>query len=78
MFKVGTSASATFKIQESDSTDVGTFNGRGQRSDFYMKENMFIEKRERRIKSSGELREITFKGIQANRNKNYNIGIFKF
>jgi hypothetical protein len=30
---------------------------------------LFIEKRERRIKSAGELREITYKGLQAIRGK---------
>jgi hypothetical protein len=40
------------------------------KEDFYKsKSGMFVEKRERRIKSSGELQEITFKGIMSKKSK---------
>jgi len=61
---VGTSAAATFKIKDIGSGSfVKSFNigqsfRSGKKSPFE-----FVEKRGSRIKSSGELREITFKGI---------------
>lgn len=67
--RVGNTASATFKIKVSELAGTETFKQKGFMRDFYSKNNMFIEKRERRIKSSGELTEITFKGIQTNKMK---------
>jgi hypothetical protein len=67
--KVGTSASATFKIKNSNLTSSQSFKGRGNLQDFYNKDNLFIEKRSRRIKSLGELQEITYKGLQAQKFK---------
>lgn len=68
-FKVGTSASASFKIEPSRLGSQQTFKGRGLFQDFYKKGNIFIEKRERRIKSAGEKQEITMKGLQAQKFK---------
>jgi hypothetical protein len=69
-FRVGTSARASFRITKAKSgSKKKRFYGRGITGDFYKKGNIFIEKRERRIKSSGEKEQITMKGIQANRGK---------
>lgn len=63
---VGNSAAASFKIVEAGGPAVGKFAGRGNIKDFIKKAgNIFIEKPSRRIKSIGELQEITFKGIQS-------------
>lgn len=68
-YNVGTSAAASFYVQ-----DIAT----GQRvnpnlgKDFYLsarEPGVAIERRSRRIKSGGELRDITYKGIQARRNR---------
>lgn len=69
-FRVGTTSQATFKIAPAGTTATGIFKGQGNLSDFYKKGNLYIEKKERRIKSPGELREITFKGIASKRSKN--------
>ena len=75
---VGTTSSATFKIFSSGKTsEVG---GRGliNKNDFYSpKKDFFVEKRSRRIKSKGELQEITFKGLSTLKNKKggFNFGI---
>ena len=73
-FVVGNTAAATFRLQKAFGS-LGSFKGRGIAQDFDMKIDrrtggiVHIEKARRRIKSSGELREITYKGIQANRTK---------
>ena len=67
-YKVGTSASASFKLVESGRV-TGTNKARGNIKDFYKKKDTYIEKRGRRIKSFGELKEITFKGIASNKGK---------
>lgn len=66
---VGTSAAASFKIFETGGFTTSTGGGGLLNPrDFYEKQQgLFIEKRGRRIKSTGELREITYKGISANR-----------
>ena len=65
--RVGTTAAASFKIEEASvgGTDLKI---RPDLSDFYKstkEKGVFVEKKERRIKSAGELSEITFKGIKA-------------
>ena len=64
-FNVGHTSAATFKVMPAGRPATGSFKKKGFMGDFYKKGNLFIEKRGRRIKSSGELREITYKGIQA-------------
>jgi len=71
-FKVGTSASASFKIVPSGSFVSSSFNKKANLSDFNIKNDVFIEKKEKRIKSFGELQEITFKGVASNKNKSRN------
>jgi len=61
---VGTTAAASFKILPSQSMASSSFSGRGVISDFTQKNGVFIEKPSRRIKSRGELEEITFKGLK--------------
>jgi len=68
-FKVGNTAAATFKLRASSSNQLGSFTGRGFLNDFSQKNGLFIEKRGRRIKSKGELEEITFKGLKSLRSK---------
>ena len=68
-FRVGNSASATFKILPSKLEKSQSFTGKGVLADFYSKGDLFIEKRSRRIKSLGELQQITYKGIQAQKFK---------
>lgn len=68
-FKVQTTARATFKIAEANGQAQDVFKLRANLKDFYKKDDLFIEKKERRIKSIGELQEITFKGIQARKTK---------
>jgi hypothetical protein len=63
----GTSASATFFVESTTEKGTATFGSPGFAGDFYKKGKLFIEKRERRIKSEGELQEITFKGIASQR-----------
>jgi len=62
---VGTSAAATFKLEETKSNRLGSFSGSGNLKDFYRKGSLYIEKRSKRIKSSGEKEEITLKGLSA-------------
>lgn len=69
-FKVGTSASATFKLVESNKPGNKFFSPLANIKDFTQKKNKeltFVEKRERRIKSAGELKEITFAPRRKNR-----------
>jgi hypothetical protein len=67
--RVGTTAAATFKIQPTRLPVSQRFRAKGIMADFYKKaargSTLFIEKRERRIKSKGELQEITFKGLRS-------------
>lgn len=68
-FYVGTTARASFKLEASKG-ELGVFKGQGFAKDFYKNnKGFFIEKRGRRIKSVGEKREITYKGIASNRGK---------
>ena len=62
-------------FKESNQTATGSFKQRGVLTDFYRKGNIYIEKPSRRIKSSGELSEITFKGIWSLKNKKRTWGI---
>jgi hypothetical protein len=68
---VGTTASASFKVVERKSQRVVNLQGMGLSNDrFYTsrkESGVLIEKSSKRIKSLGELREITFKGIQTQR-----------
>jgi hypothetical protein len=67
---VGTSARASFKIVPSfQPVNFDYKQSYNRMTDFYKKGEVFIERRSKRIKSFGEKKEITFKGIQANRNK---------
>lgn len=62
---VGNSASATFRLtQRGKPISVNS-----QSSSFYSKGTNVIEKRGRRIKSRGELSEITYKGINSQRKR---------
>ena len=61
--KVGTSAAATFRVTKGGRPVEIPFNDKR----FYGKGTEIIEKPKFRIKSSGELREITFKGIETQR-----------
>ena len=67
--RVGTTAAATFKIQKASRPATGRFTGRGILRDFTRKGSLYIEKPSRRIKSTGELQEITFKGIKSKKSK---------
>ena len=62
---VGRTAAATFKLVPTKAKQLGKFTGRGNLRDFYRKGSLFIEKRGRRIKSRGEVEEITLKGLAA-------------
>jgi hypothetical protein len=69
-FRVGNSSAATFKIIAANEAVSGTFAGKGNFNDFERKSGgLFIEKRGRRIKSQGELKDITYKGIAAKKIK---------
>jgi hypothetical protein len=69
---VGTSASVSLRVKR---LEGGIVNPSGfLSSDFRLsrrEEGVLIERRSRRIKSGGELSEITFKGIQSQKNKNF-------
>lgn len=70
--KVGTSAAASFKIMKSNSYVRSNSNVMTDLSDFNKsskEENVWVEKLGRRIKSTGELKEITYKGIATNKFK---------
>ena len=70
LVEVGTSARASFRITKARKNVVKKrFFGRGMIGDFYKKGNVFIEKRSRRIKSKGELEQITYKGQRAIKSK---------
>lgn len=68
-FRVQNTSQATFKILEANGQAQDVFKIPANLKDFYKKDELFIEKRGRRISSFGELQEITFKGIQANKIK---------
>lgn len=71
-FKVGTTAAASFKIQPAGmfpKLGKNPFGSGGNLGDFDVKKGIFIERRGRRIKSIGELQEITFKGIRSKRRR---------
>ena len=70
--KVGNTASASFKLTPLNSRARSQLSGFSPNKDFYKSKTedfTFIERRSRRIKSSGELREITFKGIATQKKK---------
>jgi len=67
MFKVGTTARASFRVVDKKTGIRRKFRGSGKPLDFYKKGNVFIEKRGRRIKSRGEVREISLKGVRSQR-----------
>lgn len=69
-YKTETTSAATFKVTPSNRAGLKFYNGpSGSPGNFYRKGNVFIEKRNRRINTFGELREITFKNPKS---------IFKF
>jgi hypothetical protein len=80
-FKVATSPLASFKIQES-TAPLTTINGKSRgmftrtRRNLYTKDNVFIEKKEKRIKSFGEKVGITYKGLKTIKEKKTK-GIFE-
>lgn len=64
-FKVGTSSAATFKLVRAEGKVQKFSGGKFDLSNFYRKPSgEYVEKREKRIKSVGELQEITFKGLE--------------
>lgn len=73
---VGRTAAATFKLVPTKTRRLGSFSGRGNLRDFYQKGSLYIEKRGRRIKSRGEIEEITLKGLAALRSGKRRIGLF--
>lgn len=75
-------SSASFKLKpinvsEEQIRSANTFGKIGSSREFYQKDNVFIQKRRFRIGSIGEKREITFKGIQANKQRNVFGKLFK-
>jgi len=76
-YSVGHTARASFWLGKSGGQATGSFKGKGVLSDFYRKGEKFIEKRSRRIKSKGELKEITLKGLMAIKSKSIIRGLFK-
>jgi len=73
-YRVGTTARASFLLKPSTSLrakPLGASKGYYQRfrMDFKVKDNIFIEKKEKRIKSTGEKAEITLKGLEAIKRK---------
>ena len=77
---VGTSARASTRIvKASAGSKKKRFYGIGILGNFYKKGNVFIEKRGKRIKSKGELEEITYKGQRAIKSKSImsKMGLFK-
>lgn len=65
--RVRGSSAATFKVEESGGEATGKFRGRFRPEQFYRKNELFIEKNIFRIDTSGELKEITFKGNYLNK-----------
>lgn len=70
-YVVGNTAARSFRIFESNDEVSDTTTNRGLMSDFYKKGQTFIEKRGRTIKSAGELKEITFQGQRAIKQKSF-------
>ena len=69
-FKVDATPAASFKIKPAGSAPTGSFGGRGFFGFFKPSKRepgVFVEPAKRRIRTPGELRGITFKGIQAKR-----------
>lgn len=67
--RVGSTAAATFKLKKTGYDTAFTGGGLLRPADYYRKGSLFIEKPSRRIKSPGELEEITFKGLAALKGK---------
>lgn len=76
-FKVGSDSSATFKLKSASSSGVEFFR-KGNLKNFYRKGDLFIEKKEKRIKRSSplELAQITYKGIASIKSKSKLKNIF--
>lgn len=76
-FTVGSDSSATFKLK-SVFGKPQSFLRSGNLSNFYRKGNLFIEKKEKRIKRSSplELAQITYKGIATNKSNSKLKNIF--
>lgn len=74
-FKIDTSALASFKINPSfgrvDKSSYSFSKGAFSRlkKDLDLKEGIYIEKSRKRISTAGELKEITFKGLQVRKSK---------
>ena len=75
-FRVENTAAASFKVKPMGSQSTGSIRTAAKRllpsTNFYESKKdpfTFIEKKERRIKSAGEKREITYTGIFASRSK---------
>jgi hypothetical protein len=75
-YRVGNTAAATFKIEPTQQKATGTSGVFGNLQNFYTKGNLFIERPSKRIKSTGELNEITFKGIRAKKSKSIFNNVF--
>lgn len=69
--RVENTAAATFRLSPSNQpAEEGVFNIRARLQDFVRKEGKtFVQKLGKRIQSSGEKREITFKGIATNQQR---------
>lgn len=78
-YVVGTTARASFKVVSANSFAQEKFTGGTiYPADFYKsKSGFFVEKPERRIKSTGELQEITYKGIATRRGKKNKFNMFR-
>ena len=69
-FIVGTTARASYRVEEAGAPATGSFTGRGISKTFKEgKDGWTIEKRKYRISSPGELQQITMKGIFASKQK---------
>jgi hypothetical protein len=71
-FKVGTTASATFKLIGTDKPAETSFTKKYLGlldTQFYKKGETFIEKKQYRISTAGELKEITYKGLDVLRSR---------
>jgi len=69
-YHVGNTARASFWTEPAGERATGSFSKKGILSNFYKKGMRYIEKRGKRIKSKGELEEITYKGIMSKTKKN--------
>lgn len=68
-YNVGTTAAATFKIEPAGAPAKGKSKKKGNILDFVQKGALYIERPRRRIKSLGELQEITLKGQRSKKKK---------